>query len=141
MTNIDVDRIFDGPAVIEDANVPWKDVFREDFHVIIYRDKFPVSEGHLLFVPRYNSIYILNDAFEDAVRYGKDQVTNQVWDGFNIGINYGEAAGQTVMWPHVHLIPRKFGDVDNPRGGVRHVIPGKGNYHDPNLDNVKINKW
>ncbi|HTN83212.1 MAG TPA: HIT family protein, partial [Sorangium sp.] len=49
-------------------------------------------------------------------------------DGYNIGINAGEAAGQTVMHLHVHVIPRFRGDVDDPRGGVRHVIPGKGNY-------------
>lgn len=49
-------------------------------------------------------------------------------DGYNIGINVGEAAGQTVMHLHVHVIPRYRGDVDDPRGGVRHVIPGKGNY-------------
>ncbi len=49
-------------------------------------------------------------------------------DGFNIGINVGEAAGQTVFHLHVHLIPRYKGDVPDPRGGVRHVIPGKANY-------------
>ncbi len=49
-------------------------------------------------------------------------------DGYNIGINAGEAAGQTVPHLHVHVIPRYRGDVDDPRGGVRHVIPGKGNY-------------
>jgi diadenosine tetraphosphate (Ap4A) HIT family hydrolase len=48
--------------------------------------------------------------------------------GFNIGMNCGEAAGQTVLHCHVHLIPRRSGDVANPRGGIRHVIPGKGNY-------------
>ena len=49
-------------------------------------------------------------------------------DAFNLGQNVGEVAGQTVMWPHVHLIPRRKGDMDDPRGGVRHVIPEKGNY-------------
>ena len=49
-------------------------------------------------------------------------------DGFNIGVNVGEAAGQTVMHLHVHVIPRWFGDVENPRGGVRHVIPEKAYY-------------
>jgi ATP adenylyltransferase len=47
--------------------------------------------------------------------------------GFNIGINAGEVAGQTIMYCNVHLIPRRGGDVPNPRGGVLHVIPGKGN--------------
>jgi diadenosine tetraphosphate (Ap4A) HIT family hydrolase len=49
-------------------------------------------------------------------------------DGFNIGVNQGAAAGQTVMHCHIHLIPRRGGDVRNARGGVRHVIPGKGCY-------------
>ena len=54
----------------------------------------------------------------------KDAVTND----FNIGMNWGEAAGQTVPYPHVHLIPRRNGDMEDPTGGVRHVIPEKGNY-------------
>jgi diadenosine tetraphosphate (Ap4A) HIT family hydrolase len=48
--------------------------------------------------------------------------------GFNIGMNCGEDSGQTVFHCHVHLIPRRKGDVENPRGGVRHLIPGKGHY-------------
>ena len=49
-------------------------------------------------------------------------------DGYNIGMNCGEVAGQTIFHSHVHLIPRRRGDVENPKGGVRHVISGKGNY-------------
>lgn len=49
-------------------------------------------------------------------------------DGFNIGMNCGEAAGQSVFHCHIHLIPRRRGDVEMPRGGIRNVIPGKGNY-------------
>jgi diadenosine tetraphosphate (Ap4A) HIT family hydrolase len=70
----------------------------------------------------------LNECFEDAVRYGKDKVKTGDWDGFNVGLNYGKAAGQTVDWPHIHLIPRRTDDVKDPVGGVRNVIPGKGNY-------------
>jgi len=51
-------------------------------------------------------------------------------EGFNIGMNCGEVAGQTIFHCHVHLIPRRKGDVENPRGGVRHIIPGKGFYTD-----------
>jgi diadenosine tetraphosphate (Ap4A) HIT family hydrolase len=68
------------------------------------------------------------DAMEDAVRHGQAQVERGEWDGFNIGLNYGTAAGQTVAWPHVHVIPRRTGDVEDPVGGVRNTIPGKGNY-------------
>jgi diadenosine tetraphosphate (Ap4A) HIT family hydrolase len=120
--------IFKGPDILSEADVPWTETLDEDFFVIVYKDKFPVTEGHLLFVPKYNNIEILNFAFEQAICYGKKMVANTVWDGFNIGINYGEAAGQTVMWPHIHLIPRRVGDVEDPVGGVRNTIPGKGNY-------------
>ena len=123
--------IFKGPDILSEADVPWTETLDEDFFVIVYKDKFPVTEGHLLFVPKYNNIEILNFAFEQAICYGKKMVANTVWDGFNIGMNYGEAAGQTVMWPHIHLIPRRVGDVEDPVGGVRNTIPGKGNYRDP----------
>jgi diadenosine tetraphosphate (Ap4A) HIT family hydrolase len=107
-------------------------VFREDFHIAVFYDKYPCTPGHLLFVPKYNSMELLNDAFEDAVREGKRMVEAKEWDGFNVGLNQGEAAGQTVMWPHIHLIPRRKGDVQDPVGGVRNTIPGKGNYKSPN---------
>jgi diadenosine tetraphosphate (Ap4A) HIT family hydrolase len=56
------------------------------------------------------------------------QKSDRAIEGFNIGINCGEVAGQTIFHCHVHLIPRRSGDVENPRGGVRHVITGKGYY-------------
>lgn len=123
------EKIFNGiPDSIEDSNAPWDNLLREDFHVAIYRDKYPVNPGHLLFVPKYNTVSILMCAFEDAIRYGKERVKGGEWDGFNIGLNYGKTAGQTVDWPHVHLIPRYEGDMEDPTGGVRHVIPERGNY-------------
>lgn len=128
-----MERIFNGPDTIEESAAPWRNPIREDFHILVYKDGFPVTEGHLLFVPKYNSMSILQNAFNDALDWGTEQVRNGHWDGFNIGMNYGKAAGQTVMWPHVHLIPRREGDVDRPEGGVRHVIPGKGYYYDPNF--------
>jgi diadenosine tetraphosphate (Ap4A) HIT family hydrolase len=121
-------KIFNGPDYIDESPAPWTDVEREDFHVAVYRDKYPCTPGHLLFVPKHNTVGILTNAFDDAVRYGQDKVESGEWDGFNIGMNYGEAAGQTVNWPHIHLIPRRKGDVEDPTGGVRNTIPGKGNY-------------
>jgi hypothetical protein len=116
------------PADIDESSAPWTDLVEEDFHVKIFKDKYPVTDGHLLFVPKYNTIPVLMDAFEDAVRDGIKRVISGEWDGFNVGLNYGPAAGQTVEWPHIHLIPRRTGDMEDPTGGVRHVIPEKGNY-------------
>ena len=117
------------PSCIEDSkSAPWDNLVTEDYHVKVFADKYPVTEGHVLYVPKYNTVAVLMDAFEDAVRYGKSQVEQGTWDGFNVGFNYGHAAGQTVDWPHVHLIPRRKGDMEDPTGGVRHVIPERGNY-------------
>lgn len=113
----------------DESSAPWKDLIEEDFHIAVYRDRYPVTEGHLLYVPKYNTVAILTEALEAATLHGLSRVQEGEWDGFNVGINVGEAAGQTVDWPHVHLIPRRNGDMADPRGGVRHVIPEKGNYH------------
>jgi diadenosine tetraphosphate (Ap4A) HIT family hydrolase len=116
------------PAYIEDSLAPWTELVEEDYHIKVFEDKYPVTEGHLLFVPKYNTVAVLMDCFEDAVQDGIKRVQEGEWDGFNVGFNYGQAAGQTVEWPHVHLIPRRNGDMEDPTGGVRHVIPEKGNY-------------
>jgi diadenosine tetraphosphate (Ap4A) HIT family hydrolase len=116
------------PSAIEDSNAPWDSLVEEDFHVKVFSDKYPVTEGHLLFVPKYNTVSVLMNAFEDAVRDGMRMVEAGECDGFNVGFNYGATAGQTVGWPHVHLIPRRNGDMEDPTGGVRHVIPERGNY-------------
>jgi diadenosine tetraphosphate (Ap4A) HIT family hydrolase len=100
----------------------------EDFHVAVFRDRFPVTIGHLLFVPRYDTPTVIVDAFESALRHGNQLVADGVCEAFNIGINMGSAAGQTVMYPHVHLIPRKHGDCADPVGGVRSVVFGQANY-------------
>jgi len=112
----------------ESGVAPWTNVVRDDFHVVVYRDAYPVTDGHLLFVPKYVANGVIEDCFADALKWGQEEVASGHWDGFNIGINWGEAAGQTVMYPHVHLIPRRKGDMEDPRGGVRHVIPKRGNY-------------
>jgi diadenosine tetraphosphate (Ap4A) HIT family hydrolase len=116
------------PMYIEDSQAPWNSLVEEDYHVKVFTDKYPVTEGHILFVPKYNTVSVLMDCFEQAVQDGIKRVQEGEWDGFNIGLNYGQAAGQTVEWPHVHLIPRRNGDMEDPTGGVRHVIPEKGNY-------------
>lgn len=99
------------------------------------RDAFPVSPGHTLVIPRREVATWFDASLEeqhalfalvDAVKRQLDAELHP--DGYNIGINAGEAAGQTVMHLHVHVIPRYRGDVADPRGGVRHIIAGKGNY-------------
>ena len=100
-----------------------------------FLDSFPVSNGHALVMPKRHveSIWEMTteeymDAF-DLVRQVKDILQKQFEPkGFNIGVNCGEPAGQTVFHAHIHIIPRYTGDVSSPRGGVRNIIPGKGSY-------------
>jgi len=99
-----------------------------DFHVTVFQDRFPVTPGHLLFVPNYNTTSVIVDAFESAMRHGQKLVDSGECDAFNVGINCGPAAGQTVMYPHIHMIPRRNGDCVDPVGGVRGVVPGQANY-------------
>ncbi|HVL48765.1 MAG TPA: HIT family protein, partial [Candidatus Thermoplasmatota archaeon] len=98
-------------------------------------DRFPVNPGHLLLVTRRHvaTWWDLSTSEEkdllEAIRRARN-VLGAKWnpDAYNIGHNAGLAAGQTVPHFHVHVIPRYTGDVPDPRGGVRHVIPAKGNY-------------
>ena len=117
-------------------DAPWADenIIHESANVIVYKDGYPVTEGHLLFVPKIvEQRRDITRCFEIAYDWGVQGVLDYKWTSFNIGINNGVEAGQSVMWPHVHLIPRRKGDVKDPKrvkGGVRHVIPLKGYYED-----------
>ena len=113
---------------------PWTDIVIETKDYIVYRDGFPVTEGHVLFVPTSQDWEHLSKCYKAAYAWGYDWVKSGYCDAYNIGQNCGEAAGQTVDYPHVHLIPRRIGDMEDPRGGVRHVIPNKGNYKNKNLN-------
>ena len=113
------------------ANIaPWTDLVWEDYHVAVFRDAYPVTQGHLLFVPKYNTPGVIADALSSALNHGQHMIDDGECDGFNVGINMGKSAGQTVMYPHVHLIPRRDGDCADPTGGVRGVIPTQQNYRD-----------
>ena len=114
-------------------DAPWADenIVHESENLVVYKDGFPVSEGHLLFVPKkVESRHDITNCLEVAYHWGVQGVCDYKWEAFNVGINNGIAAGQSVMWPHVHLIPRRKGDTPYPKGGVRHVIPLKGDYDD-----------
>ena len=110
------------------SNKPWTDVLIDTKLFTVYKDKYPVTEGHVLFVPKVEDWEHLTACFKAAYQWGYDWVKRDYCEAFNIGQNVGKAAGQTVEYPHVHLIPRRSGDVKDPRGGVRHVIPSKGKY-------------
>lgn len=113
-------------------------VFHEGPLVFGIWDAYPVSPGHALLVTRrhvptwFDATPAEQAAMLEAIPVAKAAIERiRPPDGFNIGINIGQAAGQTVMHVHVHVIPRVAGDVDDPRGGVRFVIPSKGNYVRP----------
>lgn len=104
-------------------------------------DGFPVSNGHTLIIPKRHT----SDWFSLTEKERRDSerliqiLKNRVTDadptitGFNIGMNSGESAGQTIFHCHIHLIPRRDGDTPSPRGGVRGVIPGKMDYQSPDI--------
>ncbi|KZK36938.1 HIT family protein [Lactococcus taiwanensis] len=100
-----------------------------------FYDKCPVAKGHILITPKRHiaSYFDLtkaeHDEIEELLRRSKHYLDKNFHPtGYNVGINIGKAAGQTVFHCHIHLIPRYCGDVKNPTGGVRGVIPEKQNY-------------
>lgn len=109
-------------------------IYENNTTFVIY-DSYPVNKGHCLIIPKRHieNIFQTNEEeyldIRDSIKHMKillDELYSP--DGYNIGINNGEAAGQSIMHLHIHLIPRYIGDVKNPRGGVRGVIPDKQNY-------------
>ena len=111
-----------------DGIAPWTPVDLDLGDVKVYLDRYPVTPGHRLFVPERASIENITEAFRLAWIMGQAMVHRGECDAFNLGINAGSSAGQTVDFPHVHLIPRRAGDCEDPVGGVRAVIPGQANY-------------
>jgi ATP adenylyltransferase len=116
--------------------IPTDRVICENDLAYAIRDGFPVTPLHSLVIPkRHVADYFGLTADErEACNALMLQLRTEILErepvvgGFNIGINAGQAAGQTIFHCHIHLIPRRPGDVENPRGGVRNVIPGKGDY-------------
>ena len=119
---------------MEFKDIPWSDVVLDCREFTVFKDGFPVTEGHVLFVPKVEDWEHLAKCYKAAYAWGYDWVQSGYCDAYNIGQNVGTEAGQTIMYPHVHLIPRRKGDMEDPRGGVRHVIPEKGNYKKDNLN-------
>lgn len=114
---------------------PEREVLAENVQAIAVFDSYPVSPGHALILPRRHvvTVWDLSEA-EYLACYALVRELKPVLearfrpDGFNVGVNCGEAAGQSVWHAHIHVIPRFAGDTPFPKGGVRHVIPLKGSY-------------
>ena len=113
----------------QEGRAPWTEVEVDTRDFLVFKDKYPVTEGHLLVVPKTNTQAELMKCFKFAVSVGNQNVeaSNNI-TGYNIGLNIGTSAGQTCMYPHVHLIFRRDGDMEDPKGGVRGVIPSKQKY-------------
>jgi diadenosine tetraphosphate (Ap4A) HIT family hydrolase len=110
-------------------------IWLENEHAVAFADAFPVTDGHMLVVPRQHvsSIYELSAAQQAALWDQVALVRERLLvglkpDGFNIGVNDGLAAGQTIDHAHIHVIPRRTGDVPDPRGGVRWIVAEHARY-------------
>jgi len=118
------------------CNLLPKEIIDEYKNFFVIRDAYPVTPLHSLIITKrhvvsyfqcskeeLNEIPIILDTQKTELKILDDKIT-----GFNIGMNIGEDAGQTIFHCHVHIIPRRKGDILNPRGGIRGVIPDKQNY-------------
>ena len=118
------------------CNLLPKEIINEYKNFFVIRDAYPVTPLHSLIITKrhvvsyfqcskeeLNEIPIILDTQKTELKFLDDTIT-----GFNIGMNIGEDAGQTIFHCHVHIIPRRKGDILNPRGGIRGVIPNKQNY-------------
>ena len=118
------------------CNMPEERIGKENKHFYIVRDLHPVTEHHTLIISNDHDLVLDTMSDEQTLEFIKltTYIKNQILDlddtvtGFNIGINEGLDAGQTVMHFHCHVIPRRNGDTENPGGGVRGVIPVKQKY-------------
>ncbi|SEM93371.1 HIT family protein [Lihuaxuella thermophila] len=106
-------------------------ILENDLAFAIY-DKYPVNQGHMLIIPKrhvsdYFDLTVMEkQAVDRLLAAARNHLEKHYQpDGYNVGINCGKAAGQTIFHVHVHLIPRYVGDLNDPRGGVRGVIPDK----------------
>lgn len=117
------------------CSLPRDRIVLESELALAFRDGYPVSPGHTLVIPKRHvgSFFECTEAEQAALlkllriaRAGLEELFHPA--GYNIGINDGAAAGQTVPHLHIHLIPRYAGDRDDPRGGVRWVLPEKAAY-------------
>ena len=114
---------------------PRREILAENAQALAFFDSYPVSRGHALVVPKRHALTVFEladeeyaDCFRLVLPLKELLRARFAPDGFNVGANCGAAAGQSVWHAHIHVIPRYAGDVPNPRGGVRGVIPHKSSY-------------
>ena len=113
-----------------------EDIIKENQFAYATFDSYPISSKHCLIVPKRHikDYFELNEnevtGCDQLIKIIKNQIEkdDKTVKGFNIGVNSGKVAGQSIMHCHIHLIPRREGDVENPQGGVRGVIPSKQHY-------------
>ncbi len=118
------------------CQLPKERIIAENEHCLAFHDLYPVTDKHTLIIPKAHRTDYFEltpeelDSVNDLIKQQKEKILleDKNVTGFNIGANCGEDAGQTVFHCHIHLIPRRKGDMENPKGGVRHVIPDKGHY-------------
>ena len=95
----------------------------ENENTAVFKDKFPCVPGHTLFIPKQDTPEAIGESYKLAYYCGREWVKEGKMAGFNVGMNIGKCAGQTIMWPHIHFIPRHEGD-SKTIGGMRHSHPG-----------------
>jgi len=110
------------------CTLPEVDILVENEMTLAFFDKFPVNEGHVLIIPKRHLTSLFDATQEEIMSIWKlleevKEVLNNRFhpDGYNVGVNVGAAAGQTVFHLHIHIIPRYQGDVTDPRGGIRKI--------------------
>ena len=117
------------------CNLPQERVFLEAETTLAFFDAYPVTEGHALVIPKRHVASIFELPPEELAALWEQVTTVRALlaekyspDAFNVGVNDGPAAGQTVPHAHIHVIPRRKGDASDPRGGIRWIIPDKAKY-------------
>ena len=118
------------------CNILDDEIVDEYKHFFIIRDLFPVTNLHSLVIPKRHIVSYFEcnkDEYDEIPLVLNTQktelkLTDETITGFNIGMNIGEDAGQTIFHFHIHIIPRRKGDIENPKGGIRGVIPDKQKY-------------
>jgi len=118
------------------CNIKQDQIISQNDYALVIRDNFPVTPLHSLVISKRHiaeyfdmtdgEILAINNLTKETRK--NILIEDSSVKGFNIGINVGESAGQTIFHCHIHIIPRREGDIEDPRGGIRHIIPGKGFY-------------